>query len=489
MKQNRYLTCSKMCLTALMATGALFLASCAKDGFDEETFQSSVKGTALTSPAATDITISPSADGKSQTISWPVVKGAGGYYFSFYETDNMDTPIVADSLVDGCSVTVKREEDVNYQLSLRTAGNAQYNNTDAAEATVYAFNTFAEPYAVIPTGTDLYQYFIDNPLPEVEEGEKLYIDLAPGGSYTLSDVIDFSNHNIVLRTTSKTDYATITYGENGSIEYCGGFTLKYLHFDCTASGKTVLAFSATPVESILDAANGNHYQITEPTAIQNCTFEGVKHTLYFDNKVKYCLKTFFMENCLIHLESEAMTNDAVFQLYDGGGFINDFTMDNSTIWNTGESDQKYFIRYSNAGRCDRAGYTTNSINLHNCTFYNIAYKGQMANHSGFDGRATSNYDITNNIFVDCGGGAVPRRLIGRLNESSVTTFANNTYWYNGAAELEGAPVTVEGAKDEYDKSGSALQTDPAFVDAANANFTPTGAEQLQYQTGDPRWLP
>ena len=72
-------------------------------------------------------------------------------------------------------------------------------------------------------------------------------------------------------------------------------------------------------------------------------------------------------------------------------------------------------------------------------------------------------------------------------------FANNTYcnYEDGVAkfELEGAPDYVEGAKSEYDDSKSALQCDPAFVDPANGNFTPQGAEQLSLRTGDPRWLP
>lgn len=490
MEKYHFLKCSKICTLALAGASALFFASCAKDGFDDESFDAGVANAQLASPSADAIVITPSADGKSQTISWPVVVGAGGYLVSLIDTNNPLEPIINDSIVDGCSVTGSREEDANYLLSIQTLGNDKKKNTGASDATILNFSTFTEAYAAIPVGSDLVKYFAENPVPDSDDA--VYYDLEPGGSYSLSDVLDFSTHKVVLRTTSKTDYATIVYGEKGSIEYCGGFTLKYLNLDCTASSKPVLAFSANPPAEILDTDHNNHHQITDPTTIQNCHIYGVKGMVLYDNKVKYCLKTFLMDNTLLHLESVKMENGSVFYIYDGGGFVCDFTMTNTTVWNTGESDQKYLIRYNNSGRCDRAGYTSNSINFYNCTMYNIAKSGQMCNHGGFDGQKTSNYHVHNNIFVDCGNKQVPRRIIGRRAEGAEQTFLNNTYctYENGVAtfELEGAPDSVEGAKMEYDNSHTALQTDPAFVDAANGNFTPAGAQQVSLKTGDLRWF-
>lgn len=34
-----------------------------------------------------------------------------------------------------------------------------------------------------------------------------------------------------------------------------------------------------------------------------------------------------------------------------------------------------------------------------------------------------------------------------------------------------------------------FDTDPGFINAANGDFTVTGASQLEKRTGDPRWLP
>jgi len=466
------------CTLTALAMGALLIAACAQDNYDEEQFLSTTTNTQLVSPIADSIVITPSADGKTQTIVWPVVMGAGGYLVSFYDEADEANPVMKDSLVDGCSITVPREEDANYRLEVLAQGNSQLGNTTAAETTLLKYNTFTPSFAEIPDGSDLYEYFTALEFPDTTE--TIYFDLVAGGNYTLSGVFDFSNHHVGLRTTNKTNFATITYGEGGGLEYCGGMRLKNINFDCSASSEAMLAFSATPAEGILDSEHNNHNQITEQTTLQNLNITGLKSYLLFDNKKKYCLKTFYMENCLIHLESVKMQNNAVFQIYDGGGFINDFTMISSTIWNTGESDQKYFIRYSNAGRCDRAGYDRNSINIMNSTFYNICKAGQMCNHSGFDGRATSDYTITDNIFVDCGSGQVPRRIIARYNDAANIVFNNNTYWFDGASEDPTSAST-------YDK-GYILITDPAFEDAANGDFTPTGSEQVSLKTGDPRWF-
>jgi hypothetical protein len=66
---------------------------------------------------------------------------------------------------------------------------------------------------------------------------------------------------------------------------------------------------------------------------------------------------------------------------------------------------------------------------------------------------------------------------GRLGNSSQIRLSRNTYWSGGEAADQAT----------YDTSGTILTTDPAFANPANGDFTPTGAEQLQYKTGDSRW--
>ena len=450
-------SCKRLCTFLAVAVGTWFLTSCADTYDGNETFESNVRNSQLASPAEGDILITPNTNGDKMTISWPVVHGAGGYELALYDLSDASTPLVSQT-IDGCSLTTDREEDVNYRLTLKTLGNSKYNNTDAPSATEKLFNSFEASFATIPE-CDLAEWFAAHPLPSDSVGVNLNFDLTPGGHYTVGSLLDFGAFTVTLRTSSKTNNAVVTYGEKGGLATSAGFN-----------------------PDILDSDHNNHYQITDPVSFLNCTINNVKRYFMFDNKVKYCVKDFVMTNTMVKFTpDDKMSSSAYFQIYDGGGFINNFNATNCTFWGASDNKVQYFIRYNNSGRCDRAGYTTNSITLKSCTFYNIAKEGQMANHSGFDGRNTSNYEITNNIFVDCGSGQVPRRLTGRINTSAVNIFGYNTYWFDGAPETEGFSTN------SYDTSNNALQSDPAFVDPASGNFTPTGAEQVARKTGDPRW--
>ncbi|MDD6853873.1 MAG: DUF4992 family lipoprotein, partial [Prevotella sp.] len=109
---------------AVIATAfvAMTLASCAVDGYDDETFSGGVTGQTLSSPAADSIVFTANADGTKTTISWPVVYGAGGYRCSVLNVSDESHPVVvvADTVVDGTTLVVPRTEDVNYSFSIRT---------------------------------------------------------------------------------------------------------------------------------------------------------------------------------------------------------------------------------------------------------------------------------------------------------------------------------------------------------------------------------
>ena len=498
MKKNHFFTYSKICTLALVGASALFLTSCAKDGFDDETFDSGVSNTQVTTISADDITITPSADGKSQTISWPVVKGAGGYLVNLVDLGNVEAPIINDSIVDGCSVTGKREEDVNYQLTILPLGNKKKGNTDASETTVKAFSTFTPTYMTIPAGSDLNEWFTANPIPEEAADAMLNYDLVGGADYTISDVLDFDAKRVTLRSNSKTNHAKITYTTDKSgITTTAQMGIKYLDFDCSAMTNStgVFAFSKTTTVPAANTIDPEVYKwagayIADPIAIIGCNFDNVRGYFFWDNQVKTWVDNLLVDNCVVHLAPEASIGGGVFWT-NKGGQINNLTVSNSTFYESPDCayDFKYFYQAGMAKAPDlykdntpKAVAATNSVNYLNSTFYHVTWNnGQWGNYNGMQAKTYSYWIMTDCIFYDCStSGSVPRRFLhGRANQPGAK-FNNNTYMKNDGTFQD---------PQNYDTSGTIIEEDPQFADPANGDFSISGATQVARKTGDPRWLP
>ena len=473
MKKNHLLIMMKTCL---FVSAGVFLASCADTYDGKDTFESSVKNATLESPKEADITIEPSTDGSTMTISWPVVYGAGGYEFKLLNANEESNPLVS-KVIDGCKVTVDREEDMNYKIVVRTLGNPELNNTEAANGTSKEYSTFTESYAKIPVG-DLYEYFLNNPIPETET-EELNFDLTPNGEYTLSQPLEFNYHKVVLRTSDKTHHATITIAADANLVASNDFTLKYVDIDASATEKPVIEaykYDTAP-DGILEKP-GNYYLINF-VRIMDCNIKGVVGSLFYDNNKAYGVVNFLVKNSVIEMKTttDRIKNESWIS-FQGGG-VKDFSMSGTTVYQTGDGNSKYFLRYNNSIRVDRLGYTTSdhtTITYTNNTFYKVT-SGNWSNYSGIANYST--YNVQNNIWHSCGDGQTARRIMGngRLGTNSSATWNNNTYWNANGQVDQGS----------YD-TGYVLSSDPAFVDPANGIFTPTGSEQVERQTGDPRWF-
>lgn len=485
MKMNHFSLKGKVRLLSVIAVGAVLLSSCAQDGFDDdERWTSSVTGVTLVSPTADEISVSASADGSQTVISWPVVKGAGGYECTVMDVTDAENPAVVDgiqnSVIDRCQIAVTRVADHNYTFSIKTVGNDKLNNTGAEAATQLTFNSFTAALATIPEG-DITTFIAENPMPDEAQETEMAYDLIAGGHYTMSGSIDFGNKRVQLRTTDQNNPATITMTGNASISTATGLSIKNVNFDCSASTDPFIAYSETPDESTMGVISGsqNYYDIQQSLLIENCKITGVNNYFIYDNNVKYCVGTAIIRNCVVQLTGSDVSGVIRFQ----GGYINDLTIDKSTFYGTAGADAKYFVQYNNSGRNDRGGYASNSITYSNCTFYNVAYSGQWGNYNGFAGRNTSYWNMTDCIFVNCGSNQITRRFLGGRTNSANRNFANNTYMYDGAFE------STDGSVSGYDDSATAIESDPMFADPANGNFTVGGSEQQTKRTGDPRWLP
>ena len=517
---------SKICTLALLGASALFLTSCAEDGYDDdETWSSDVKNAQLQSPQLNDITISATTDKSKTVISWKAVGGARAYKVIVNNVTEEIPVTVVDSIIDGVSFTIPRPEDSNFTLSILTLANTGLGNKDAETATVVKFSSFIPSVGTIPSKTDLSTYFKENPISTVGDDlpEEFCYDLEPGGTYTISDSLDFASisedgtisYPVTLRCTDKNNRPTITITstdaptednpENkryGRISTTVPLTLQNLNFDYSIipdnqAAKTAAIFLSDKTN--LPVVGSTFKYVIKGGAVQckNCDFTGLKGMFLFDNnKLNYCIETFILDNCRIHFQIPEgnISSKAFFYLQQG--FVKDLYIRNSTLWNTGAGNIQYVISYNNSGRIDRAGYDkavdTESVNINNSTLYNVGYQN-FANYPGFAGQSYTCFDIQNNIFVDAGkgGSGVARRLLGGRSASTYTkkcVFSQNTYWTNGEAEKEGAPASVEGATATYDTSGNALQSNPALKDPLSNDLTPTGSEQVEKETGDPHWF-
>ena len=498
MKKNHFFTCSKICTLALTGVSAIFLASCAKDGFDDESFDNGVSNSQVSSISADKITITPSADGKSQTISWPVVMGAGGYRVNLIDVSNPETPVINDSIVDGCSVTSKREEDVNYKLTILTLGNTKKGNTDATDTTVKEYSTFTPTYTTIPGGTDLNEWFAANPIPETAVNEMLNYDLEGGKAYTVSGVLDFDAKRVTLRSNSKSNHPMITYTDAASgITTTAQMNIKYIDFECggMSSSSGVFAFSKETTVAAANTIDPSLYKwsgayIADPITIVSCNFNNVNGYFFWDNAVKTWVDNLLVDNCVVRLTPSANIGGGVFWT-NKAGQINNLTVNACTFYEDPDwaFDYKYFYQAGMAKAPDlyvdntpAQSTATNSVNYTNSTFYHVTWNsGQWGNYNGMQAKTYSYWIMTDCIFYDCStSGSVPRRFLhGRANQPGAK-FNNNTYMKNDG--------TFQDPQD-YDTSGTIIEEDPQFANPAIGDFTISGATQIARKTGDPRWLP
>lgn len=467
---------------ALLITMAFVSFSACIDGYkDDWTFSSDVRGVTLESPKSEEIAFKPSPDGTTLKIEWPVVHGAGGYQFSLYIVDDPDNPKVVgkeNEIVDGCSVERKLMDDTNYKVVVKTIGNSEYGNKDAATSTEAAYTTLVPTYATIPEG-DIAAWFADNPIPTDKTEEELAYVLKANGNYTLSAPVDFGKQKVTFRG-EKIGHAKVKYGAEGRICTTAGLKIKFIDFDCSevagsSSTASLLLFSATPNEDI--KGKGDYYIISDPIVIQSCVITGIQSRLIYDNKKKYCPATLLINDCIVKLETTQEKSVIEFNQ----GFVNDMTIQNSTFWHTGEKDNSSVVQYNNSGRPDRAGFVRGSVNYLNNTFYHVCYnKNKWGNYSGFAGQKSVYWNMKKNIFVECGKGQVARQFVGGRTGQITASFDLNTYWYKGSVPEEEL---------KYDISGTHFEADPQFKDPKNGDFTVQGIGQLTARTGDPRWLP
>lgn len=483
----------RLIVNFLLVTIVLLITSCV-DGFKEnEVFTTDVKNATLVAPDS--IAFTPSADGTTLTIAWPVVFGAGGYQVTFYKVDDPTNPVVIgteNQTVDGCSVTRPIAEDTKYKVVIKTLGNTQYNNKDAVSAKEAAYSTLLAVTDTIKSGMDLSVYFASKPIPS--STTELAYQLEAGGSYTMSGNVPIGLTNVTIRG-DKVNPANVKVTSGSFLSDGAGLKLKFINFDCsTFAGTSLIAFNSTLNSSATVCTWGT--LITSPVALQSCKITGLATPLIYDNGKKYAMQTFLIKDCIIN---QNVANKNLISM--GAGYVKDLTILNSTIYNTQIATGGYLIQYANSTNATKitgSGWATGSVTLSSSTFWQVCPNSAIVNYSGFSSSAGNTLSLQKCIFVDCDKVKSISATMCANSATPTRGYGYNTYWVTSGTTVTtgstglppGCPLyEIYSSTYKYaDNSGTVIQSDPQFTNPTSGIFKVQGSDQISAQTGDPRWL-
>ena len=484
-------------LGGLVAVSMLFVAgSCAQGADCDEVFSAGVTNAQLESPIldGSNFTILDTEEGYKLQISWPVVYGAGGYEVKVANAAEPET-FLMDTLLDGCTVMVPVVEDNSYAVSIKTAGNAKYNNKAAETTSTHVFNVMGTKLQ-IPSGEEISSYIAANPLTPAVPSLGLRYELEAGGTYTLEGTVDF-NLNKVKVVGDAERRPTVTIKSDGCFMTSAGLQVKDINFDCIErTSKGIITFSTTQDPSLLNQNMGlsgisrDAHLIMAPIVIQNCNFKDVSNSFIFNNEKNWALYDLRIVNCIIQFAYDG-SNPMVVHFKKGNySHICYFTIQNSTIFNTKDT-KCVWVQYASNQNPDKIFGSLEKNKsyylLENSTFHNpntTDYGGNMVNNTPNTG--THNIYWYNNIFYNQNN---PSKWIG----SCKSKYTNNTvYRHDGNDKKYDADVIASG------DVSTGTPEDPAFegpiqsLDLSQPNggvsFKPTGANALAGRRGDPRWL-
>ena len=269
----------------LLCAGCWLSTGCA-DGYESPTdFDLNVTNTKMEMLPQDSMKFVVSADGKTATVSWPTVAGAGGHVITFQNVDDPENPVVIDGydkkVVDGSHFTISVTEDSKYKMTMLTLGNKEKGNQDADEAKVYDFTTLVKSVMTIPSGEEISKYIAEHPIDST--GAEVAIDLEPNGVYTLDSLVDFAYLNMTFRG-DKIHRPVVNIRNNGHFETYSGLKVKYINFDMTEStAGGFIAMSKQAPDSIKSQNLGrykrngsvisNIYMVEPPIYIGHCWFK------------------------------------------------------------------------------------------------------------------------------------------------------------------------------------------------------------------------
>ena len=435
---------------------ALAISACA-DGVALEDYDAGVRNQQLRSPElnAQCFSTQNGTDATYTVMTWPVVYGAGGYRVSVDIVDDPQHPVavVADSLVDGCSLTFVQQEDTKYQIRIQSAANEALGNT-ASEVLVYDDYTTLVAATTVPAGENLAS-FIRSHLSTGSTDVQAF-ELAAGATYEVADTIAFGKQQVQLRG-DKNSHATIVFKGAACITTQAALTVKFINFDCEQTIAAPISLDPSP--------DSTFYYTEEPWAsryggsqkvfyldgdimLKDCTFREVKGSLFSGSNANWALTRLIINNCIA--EADYSTIDAFISMYGAStGTIQHLQLVNSTFYNLQENTTGYFLRLSNASNAQpqkiygAAGQ--GSVSIQHCTFVKMMSGSNWWNN--YVSKSNVTFTVKDNVFYDTW------RIQKAIGNCAVNfTIDDNVTW----SDLEDYPV------DTTDKTKYATEDDPGM---------------------------
>lgn len=456
---------------------ALFIGSCSQ-GFDvNESFSSGVSNAQLESPASEKIIFSkvPGSDTPQEQVAWPVVHGAGGYLFTLYNMDDPANPVkLYTDTIDGVSTIFQYDDDTNYKVELTTLGDAKQNNKDALTASVASWSSLV-PATVIPDGTDLFQYFNENPIPA--DTTQYAYEMVENGHYTASGDLNFGAVMVTLRGT-KVNPPILTM-DGSFVSTGGGMIVKYMTVVKT-SNAPFISYSSSPDNSFNYNGTGVYVSVGREQTVQQCNVYGLASEFITANGKKYGFESLSCLNSHIFLAPDVNAS-MMFNLNQS--FIVHLNVKNSTFADPSlynKANVSYAMQLGN-NRPDKYGYGKGDVTatIDHTTFYGLAGKGNFFNTGQALSQDGNTLVFTNNLFYESGNSNTYGKFGSGSAHSKMKASGNAWYWSDSSITTGDGnnPITVNPGFAALDPSSN----------PATWAFVPTASDIVTAQCGDTSW--
>jgi hypothetical protein len=311
----------------------------------------------------------------------------------------------------------------------------------------------------------------------------LCIDLEGGKEYTLSGDIDFGGRYITIRGNNKNSHAKLTLAAGAKFVTFGSFYMKYMDIDCSNTSKAIVELSETPDDSLKNhVGTSGYFFIEDPIVFQSCNIQNLESYVISD-AAKYVVRALTLNDCIVQIVRDSSTPNWANPIINlkKSSYVTDFLVKNSTIYSKIRLTNAPFLTYNGRPKELNDESELQKISFVSSTLYNLSYGTNFRGDTRTQGQKSNYFTVEKCIIVDCGKKNFINSFIRQLSTNPTVSYYKNTYWWNGENVKESQVC------DGGDRSGTALDTDPAFLDPADDDLTPQGEDQILNQTGDPRW--